>query len=207
MKNTLPPEMIDMSPFTGDPCSPPCWYGLRIAESNETEVVSTLKSLEFIDQESLKIDSTSIPDFDYFISANLVTGKRITTNCLEPRTLCLILNIANGKLRDIRSILNYEISFSEVIKSIGNPDKIGYTICCAESMACEIQLIWIKKQLVLTSETFAGIKGCDYSKKALSTGMVDADLEIMEVDILPVEDINHLVDDSELFGNFSGVNP
>ncbi len=56
-RSSLSPTLMDKSAFTGIPCAAPCWYGLEIAKSNESEVVSTLKSLGFIDQETLKIKS------------------------------------------------------------------------------------------------------------------------------------------------------
>ncbi len=203
-RSSLSPTLMDESPFTGNPCAAPCWYGLYIAKSDEMEVLSILKSLKFIDQNSLKIESTSIPDFN---STNLVPGKRITANCANSETPCLILNIASGKLRDIRSILNYKITVDEVIKSIGNPDKVGYTTCCTESMACGIQLFWIQKQLVLSSRTFSGRKGCDYSRKTYSTGLVDANLEIAQLEFFPIEIIGNLIADTEMVGNYQGINP
>jgi hypothetical protein len=194
---------MDKSPFTGNPCAAPCWYGLEIAKSNETDVVSTLKSLGFIDQESLKIKSTSMPGFDPNI---WVPGKWITADCLRPKTHCLDVDIADGRLRDIISTLNYKITFDEVLKNIGNPHKVISTNYSAEVIACYIRLVWIQKQLVLVSKRFPGRKGCSYSETAASTGMVDATLEIAEVDFLPNEEINQPIMDYVMVGNYRGVN-
>ena len=29
---TLPPDLVDMSWLTGEPCNPPCWYGLSVTD-------------------------------------------------------------------------------------------------------------------------------------------------------------------------------
>jgi hypothetical protein len=203
-KGTLVLELMDKSPFTGDPCAAPCWHSLEIAKSNESEVVSTLKSLSFIDEESLKIKSTSMPGFDPNI---WVSGKRITADCLQPKTPCLVVNIADGSLRDIKSILNYKITFDDVVKDIGNPDKVVRTYYSAEVIACYIRLVWTQKQLVLVSKRFPGERGCDYSQTAVSTGLVDANLEIAEVNFLPNEEINQMIMESEKVGNYKGINP
>jgi hypothetical protein len=99
--------------------------------------------------------------------------ERIIANCVQPKKPCLVLNIANGKLREVRNILNYKITLKEVIDYLGYPDEVGYTVCCPEAMACEIQLVWIKQQLVLTSRTFSGENGCKYSIDTSTTGLVD----------------------------------
>jgi hypothetical protein len=203
-KGTLAPDLMDKSPFTGDPCAAPCWYGLEIAKSNESEVVSTLKSLGFIDQETLKIKSTSGPSFDPKIT---VPGKSIAADCLQPKTPCLVVYIADGSLRDIKSFLNYKITFDDVVKDIGNPDKVVRTDYSAEVIACYIRLVWTQKQLVLVSKRFPGERGCDYSQTAVSTGLVDANLEIAEVNFLPNEEINQMIMESEKVGNYKGINP
>ncbi len=212
IEGALAPELMDKSPFTGDPCAAPCWHGLEIAKSTESEVVSTLKSLGFIDQETLKIKSTSGPDFDPKI---WVPGKWITADCKQPKNHCLDIDIADGRLRDIRSILNYKITFDEVVKDIGNPDKVVRTDYSAEVIACYIRLVWTQKQLVLWSKRFPGRKGCDYSQTAVSTGLVDANLVISEVDLLPNEEINQIINedlykpiyDYVVIGNYQGINP
>jgi len=203
-KGTLIPELMDKSPFTGDPCAAPCWYGLKIAKSSESEVVSTLKSLGFIDKETLTMKSSSGPSLDPKIT---VPGKSINADCLQPKTPCLVVDIAEGRLRDIKSILNYKITFDDVVKDIGNPDKVVRTDYSAEVIACYIRLVWSQKQLVLVSKRFPGEKGCDYSQTAVSTGLIDANLEIAEVDFLPNEEINQMIMESEKVGNYKGINP
>jgi hypothetical protein len=202
-KGTLAPELVDKSPFTGDPCAAPCWHGLEIAKSNESEVVSALKSLSFIDEESLKIRTLTITGFD---PNTEVPGKRITADCLKTKNPCLVVDIADRRLRDIKSVLNYKITFDEVVKDIGNPEKVVRTDYSAEVIACYIRLVWVQKQLVLVSKRFSGEKGCSYSQTAVSTGLVDANLEIAEVDFLPDEEINQMVMESEMVGNYKGTN-
>jgi hypothetical protein len=202
-KGVSAPELMDKSPFTGNPCAAPCWYGLEIAKSNESEVITAVNSLSFIDEESLKIRSLTMEGFDPKI---WVPGKWITADCLRPKKHCLDVNIADGRLRDIKSTLNYKISFDEVVKDIGNPDKVVRTNYSAEVIACYIRLVWTQKQLVLVSKKFPGTKGCDYSQIAVSTGLVDANLGVAEVDFLPYEEINQMTIESDMVGNYKGIN-
>ena len=45
---------VDRSFLTKQPCAPPCWYGLKIDQSNAAEVYATLKQLSFVDQTTIK---------------------------------------------------------------------------------------------------------------------------------------------------------
>ena len=200
---SIDPELIDKSMFTGVPCAAPCWHGLEIGKSNKSEVLSVLKTLSFVDPETIRIIPTSMPGSD---SENWISGERMIVNCKKSGMPCLVLNVVEGRLRDIRSILNYKMTFAEVLEYLGSPDKVGFTVCCPEAMECEIQLVWIEKQIVLTSTPFLGNKGCDKSNAAFTTGLVDAGLEIGAVDYLPVEDIKNLVEDTDSVGDFYGVN-
>ncbi len=45
---TPSPDQMDKSPFTGVPCAAPCWQGLEVGKSSESEVTSVLSTLTFI---------------------------------------------------------------------------------------------------------------------------------------------------------------
>src|SRR5687767_4448210 len=46
-------EVVDRSLLTQQPCSPPCWNGIIPGRTTNSEAVSILESLDFIDKESI----------------------------------------------------------------------------------------------------------------------------------------------------------
>jgi hypothetical protein len=191
--NAISSDRMDKSFFTGMPCAAPCWYGLEIGKSNESEVMDVLATLKFVDQNEIHVQYGD-------------NEKSISAGCaLQPEKICASLDIVSERLRSITSYLNYKTTIAEAIKYLGNPDKVGYSIRGVEKINCVIQFAWVERQLVLTSTPLSGKKGCDISITAFRTGLTDAGLEIGTVDYLPVEDINNLVEDIDLVGDFHGV--
>ena len=70
----LPTAIIDKSPFTDVPCSAPCWHGLVIGKSSESQVRSTLSALPFLDQSTIQY----IPQVDVSgLSPGTISSGRI----------------------------------------------------------------------------------------------------------------------------------
>jgi hypothetical protein len=152
------PEQIDKSPFTGVPCEAPCWYGLEVGKSNESEVVAVLPSLTFVDQESIQMyRRPSVPD--YYVEL-YGPGVEIVGDCVNSNKDCLALTISNDILQEINVKFNYKIKPTEAINFLDDPDFIGYANFGTERIMCEVYLIWSKKRLVLTSrfEDFDGLE-------------------------------------------------
>jgi hypothetical protein len=170
---------MDKSPFIGIPCTAPCWYGLKIGESSESDVMSTLPALTFINQDSIQLFRMgSAPDLnpkDYKYEAEIVA------NCINSEKQCLMLRTINYVLTEIEVILNYEITLDEAIRYLGNPDYIGYRDMGAEQVICEVYLVWSNKQLILASKKFEGLKAVEACGLVHDTGKTTSSLLISEV--------------------------
>ncbi len=151
---TLTPNQTDKSPFSGIPCRAPCWHGLEIGKSSESDVVSILTTLTFVDQNTIYFYRKSLPNLNL---NGFAPGVEIIADCAYPETPCLKMKVVDDILTEITLLLNYDIRVDEAINYLGDPDYIGYQNLGAERVICEIYLVWRDKQLIL-STTFEGSK-------------------------------------------------
>jgi len=174
------PDQIDRSPFTGIPCAAPCWQGLVIGESSESDVMSVLPTLSFINQDTVHVHHmSSMPNMDGSHSSE---GVLITASYIHTETQCFSLRVVDDILTEIELMPNYEIRVDEAIEYLGDPDYIGYGMLGAEQIICDVYLIWSDKQLVLATEKFEGYKTTEnYCGVVRDTGKVAADLIISEI--------------------------
>ena len=143
------PEHVDESPFTCIPCAAPCWHGLLIGQSNESDVMSTLPTLTFINQNTINVHQMqSLPSLDPSIWG---TGIEITTNCIYAEKQCVTIRVVENTLTEVVTVINYNIRVDEAIKYLGDPDSIGFNRASGEQIACQVQLVWKEKQLVLVA--------------------------------------------------------
>ena len=203
---TPSPEQIDKSPFTGIPCSAPCWYGLLIGKSNKNEVISIINTLKFIDQTTLNFNRMTMGGLDPNVSGQ---GVQITASCINPRKQCLMVNVVDDVLTQIEIVLNYPINFVEAIGYLDNPDYIGQRIFVGEQITCEIFIIWESKQLVLSS---GDIEGSDAVKKSCDivrdTGKTIGSLSIREVQYISIPGIKFMLSQfHENIFEYSGLLP
>jgi hypothetical protein len=98
------PDSVDKSLLTGEPCAPPCWYGLVPGESSADEVLSTLRSLPFVDPDSID------EDFISWESSVSRAGYSIGR-----------IRIEEGKIRAIDIDLEYDLTLQELIDVLGEP--------------------------------------------------------------------------------------
>ena len=153
LESTSSPDQIDKSPFTGDPCAAPCWYGLVIGESSESEVMSTLPTLTFINQDTIRMHRMSMSGIDF---STYAPGVEIIATCVSTNKPCLTLDVVDETLTEIEVVFNYEIRLNEAIGYLGNPDYVGYRNLGGEQILCEVDIVWSSKQLVLSSKVFEG---------------------------------------------------
>jgi hypothetical protein len=147
------PEQIDKSPFIGIPCAAPCWQGLEIGKSSESEVISTISNLTFIDQDTVNFHRMSMPGLD---SSTYAPGLEITADCINPNKQCLMIDVVDDILTEIELVFNYSINVDEAIGYLGQPDFIGYRNLGAEKILCEVNVVWKDKKLILSSKVFEG---------------------------------------------------
>jgi hypothetical protein len=172
---------MDKSLFTGIPCAAPCWRGLVIGKSSESDVRSTMPNLAFIDQDSVyyhrMLSMSTFEDPSVFGE-----GVEITANCINPNKLCLTIQVVGNILTDISIVLNYQISVDGAIKYLGNPDYVGFDRAGGELIACQVYLVWSEKQLALKSKIFEGIDASEKNCYPIyASGKVSSSLLVSEV--------------------------
>ena len=115
--------------------------------------MSKLSTLTFIDQNTIDAHTLSLPSLDPYVYAQ---GTEVTANCKYSAKHCVRLRIVDNVLTEIVITIDYEITLQEAIEYLGDPDYIGYQDLGAEEIICEIDLVWVDKQLILASEQFRG---------------------------------------------------
>jgi len=197
IKPTVSPSFRETSFLTATSCAAPCWRGLEIGTSSYSQVLDTISSLKYIDQKKIRISEMLVPDIN---PKNWVPGKVITAFCIENGNdkPCLKLTLANDKLRDIEIILNYDLKLSNIVEQLGNPDYVGYKNANTDQVLCEVELIWVNKQLVLRSTTFSGLDAENYCYPVRDKGTPGAKLIITNVFFLPEEEIMQTIKNDQL---------
>jgi hypothetical protein len=199
---TPSPNQIDKSPFTGIPCAAPCWHGLVIGKSSESEVRSTLSTLTYIDQKSIEyVPQASVRGPDPNV---IYPGLLIYASC------CLIIEVADHVLNQIDILLNYQISAGEVIADLGPPDYVGSQLMGAETLTCQVELIWYSKQLVLNSvpESYDSSNPEDKCVIVQNTHKIPSNLTISGVSYMLIPWIERvLTGDGSEFYKFTGTIP
>jgi hypothetical protein len=193
----------DHSAFTGAPCTAPCWYDLKVGESNVDEVINILPTIPFINPNTTKIyplmESTQIP------YTNRVVSK-ITSNCIKPDIQCISLIFDDNILSEVNVILTYPITLEESINSLGDPDYISFRLGSPVRMVCEVNFYYIQQQLVLASSVY---KGSDIQNNCLDvfhTGKPQSNLVIATVRYLSEKEIDILLSsDPDAFLIYTGM--
>ena len=180
---TASPEQMDESPFSRAPCEPPCWQGLEVGKSSESDVRLVLPTLTFIDQDSIffhNMDTLTLDEGGY------APGVEITANCMKSKKGCLVISVAEDVLTEIDILLNYEIRADKAIEHLGNPSYVGSEeIGVLTGRLCGVYLVWADSRLVLASilhhKSGARIDDCAI---VYETGKVSPELVITEVNYL-----------------------
>ena len=206
-EQTPTPEHVDKSPFTGIPCAAPCWHGLVIGQSNESDVMSTLPSLTFINQNTINVHQMqSLPSLDPSIWGK---GIEITIACINTEKQCVTIRVVENTLTEVVTVMNYNIRVDEAIKYLGDPDDIGFDRAGGEQIACQVFLVWKEKQLVLASQVFEGANAVEKNCYVIrDSGKVSSDLLIYEARYISIRTIEILLSSSAgEFFDFSGTIP
>lgn len=198
-------DQMDRSPFTGIPCDAPCWHGLMVGKSTESEVMAVMTTLPFLDQDTIVIHRIA------FMSALDPTvngpGAKIIASYVCPRKQCLTVSVVDDIVTGIEIVLNYEIHLKEAINYLGDPDFIRYQMLGAEVVTCEIQLIWKNRQLVLVSDAFHASELEKYCWFVRDTGKTVPSLVIAKVKYLTPGEIEILLSPSITLFKYSGTIP
>lgn len=202
----ISPDLMDKSPFTGIPCAAPCWHNLMVGESEESVVMSTLSTLTFIEQNSVRLHEMSIEGLDPYTT---IQGSRITASCKQPSRQCLSLDIAGDILTRINIELNYEITLGQAIEYLGRPSYVGYIWVSLEQPSCEVTLVWSDRQLVLASKVFDAYNDVEANCGAIrDSGKPRANLLIVHAMYVTRGAIQYMLSkDNGQFFDYLGVIP
>jgi len=143
-------KYVDLSPISGNPCAAPCWHNLTIDKSTKEETLAALRSLEFIDQHSIKETSSAYWDPSYE-SHDSLPAQTIRASCREPAGLnCFLFDFVNGILKRIFIFPNYTITLQDAVNYFGEPSCLSLGGWGAECHGCDIQLSWDARQLLVS---------------------------------------------------------
>jgi hypothetical protein len=207
IKPTPSHEQVDRSPFTGIPCAAPCWHGLEIGKSNENDVKAILPTLTFIDQNTIRSYRSSMPNLDL---SDFAPGMGVDANCSNPKGKpCISLTVVDDILTEIVLELNYDVTVDEAIKYLGNPDYVGCENSGAEVIVCYVDLIWINKQIVLTSRRYEGYEEFrENCGEVGDTGKISSSLLLPKISyVSPAQIEKYFVPSTSEFFHFSGTTP
>lgn len=140
---TIPAELVDESWTTGEPCSPPCWYGVIPGVSNKEEALNTLTTLPFLNRKDL----TQAKDDQFYdpVSDSLVSAEVVYVSYKEGGVGGYVgVYFVKDELVMIEFSPNFAISFEEVVEQIGPPD---YLFASPSYQGCDIGLTWVDKQM------------------------------------------------------------
>jgi hypothetical protein len=140
----IPLELQDRSWLTGDPCAPPCWYGLEVDGSREEEVIAVFEALPFVDPTSIE---TYVIGFSDPLTGDHYTATRIKISVIGNSTISA--TVGRGVLKRILFGLNYQITIGEIVDQIGLPDVIR-VIPDSNEEFCDASIYWLDKQLVVS---------------------------------------------------------
>jgi hypothetical protein len=135
--------LIDESFISGEPCEPPCWYGLIPGQSSFEDVNQVLSELEFMQPTSINIlKSTS----EYYG----VEDIRIYFQCQYYSGIpsCGSLWLLGDTLHWIRHEIAYELSINEAVGIIGEPDLI--ILRGRRDRGCNVDFTWVEKGIIAT---------------------------------------------------------
>jgi|CXWL01.1.fsa_nt_gi hypothetical protein len=195
-------EQIDKSPFTGIPCVAPCWFGLEVGKSRESEVISLLPALKFINYESIKTYQVSMPGVEGVYGP----GVLVEAECVNSAKKCLTLAIVNDILTRIEVNFNYKITQDEAIEYLGEPDYVGYGNLGSERVMCEVYLVWIDSNFILASRFEDLDQAAKYCYIVDDEEKAPSDLPILEARYLSDAELNsYLASISSEFFEFTGT--
>lgn len=174
------------------PCFAPCWQDLRIGISTQNEVIAAISKFHFVNKNEIRTNPQLVVDFD---TENMVDGAVIAISCINRLKPCIAITIANDKLRDIYIKLDNGLLINQVVERFGSPDYVkSHYIGSGEITDCRTEIIWVEQQIILYS-TFFTTEEEIYINCGLvdEIGVIAANLEILDVRFLPLEDIKERI--------------
>jgi hypothetical protein len=147
--------LVDNSFITGEPCAPPCWYGLVPGQSTISEVKEVLKELDFILPSSV--------NYVERIAPNGMEEVSIRYQCpyFDGTESCGYLRLLDGHLDLIMYEVAYHLVIEDVVDIIGEPDFLFLDE--THVGGCKIQFLWNEQGIIATYEEISDLV-CDLVK-------------------------------------------
>lgn len=101
-------------------CAFPCWNGIVVGETTETELLKILGTFPDIDQETIEITDTADNVFDH----NVYFSFRQSWTLGHHRKLIANADIANDKVGALIFCGEINITIGELVEQIGEPENI-----------------------------------------------------------------------------------
>ncbi len=142
--STADDPLADRSFLTGQPCQPPCWYGLTLDKSNKEDVLTVLKGLPFVDQATVKTPGT--------VWLGDERAVEIRFGCTHPMTdPCGGALVSTNVVKQIWISVGYSLRFEKVVAQLGPPEYVDYGVYHPEAGGCSIELGWPEKGISVQS--------------------------------------------------------
>ncbi len=179
---TLEASLTDTSILTDSPCSAPCWYGLELNKSTKAEISSTIKTLSFLEQNS--VVESAIGWYP-----NIPT-QAIGVDCRQPpNRQCVTFLVVSDTLKCIMLSPNYNLTIGQLVAHLGPPDYVGSPIGIeGDTSHCEVFLFWVHWQMrgITYGSSSIGNRLCEDVR---SGKKLDSNLKVDVIDYELPEDL------------------
>ncbi len=174
------PTLVEQSWYKDMECVAPCWHGLEPGISSRAEALALAQMLSYIET-GKELDNTL---GDSMFSCKVPSDEN-----------CLGMQFENGVLSDLWLYPNYQITFEEIVTTMGPPDSFYYSRRDAERKGCSLSVLWINRQLDVGYGDRSSIFGddlCDLIEK--ENGKLPKGLLISQVHYMTSSRIKEVVE-------------
>jgi hypothetical protein len=147
LQPTINPILRDETWFKSQSCLSPCWHNLEIGQTSKEEAIKVVAALPFIESKNPSEEMTYLWDFQRNIEVEATAVKFFY---VQPHGLIgPILYFVDDTYVGVFFSPNYSLTFKTVVESIGYPDYSYYRPVTPEIIDCEVNLIWVDRNLSL----------------------------------------------------------
>jgi hypothetical protein len=150
--------LIDRSFVTDQPCSAPCWQGIKINQSSSDNVITILHNLPFVEQSSIVVKRIK--------QGNGQGDRRITFDCSHPtQRRCGEITLTNDKVISIWLSVEYPLTLKEVVDKLGVPDYVTFDLYHPDVGGCIITIEYPNMGIAMRSVDTRSERACNGLEK------------------------------------------
>jgi len=157
-----PPSVQDESLTTGEPCLPPCWYGIHPGQTTLQEAIEIAKGLPFVDPASVIQNARDLPErIDQVVDWQYVGATRPTHGG--------VLYVRQGTIARIRIFLPRKLKLADVLVTQGKPDLVAVDVGMvgigpmAEGLGYYLYFFYSQRGVMLSSIGYPLKEGQQYA--------------------------------------------